>query len=138
MPALQSLAYPNSVIMTMDGLQEKWPQRQVRPGVPPNFQYDVELITVRRIGGGPDEDDVTDYPILQIACFAPSYLLASEMASEVQVEVMSWPLREIGPDKILVDEAEIYVGDQDLPDMFPDERKVVSSYRLGLRRQFRP
>lgn len=138
MPALQSLAYPNAVIMAMDGLQERWPARLVRPGTPPNFQYDRELITVRRIGGGPDEDDVTDYPILQIACFAPTYLLASNMASEVQVEVMSWPLKEIGPDKILVDEAEIYVGDQDLPDIFPDERKVVSSYRLGLRRQFRP
>lgn len=138
MPLLTSLPYPNAVVLAMDGFSERWPNRLVRPGAPPNFDYSVELITVRRIGGGPDEEDVTDYPVLLIGCYAPTYLGAADMAAEVQVEIMSWPLREIGPAKILVDEAEIYVGEQEVPDVYPDERRVTSSYRLGLRRQFRP
>lgn len=138
MPLLTSLPYPNAVILTMDGLAARFPDAEVRPKVPPNFDFAVELITVQRIGGGPDEEDLTDYPVLLVGCYAPTYLRAADLQSEVQVEIMSWPLTEVGPNKILVDEAEIYVGEQEVPDVYPDERRVTSTYRLGLRRQFRP
>lgn len=133
-----SVAYPSAVVLGMDGLAAAFPDAQVRPGPPPNFDNSYELITVQRVGGGPDEDDVTDYPVLQIGCYAPTYLRAADMQSEVQQEILSWPLREIGPNKILVDEAEIYVGEQEIPDVYPDERRVVATYRIGLRRQFQP
>ena len=136
------MAFPNSTVLGMDGLIAS--QRptikgvDVRPTVPPDYQYGRKLIVVRRIGGGPDEDGVTDYPVLQIACYAPSFLAASDMQGDVQDEVLGWPMKQIGPNKILVDEAEIYVGEQEIPDVYPDERRVVATYRLGLRRQFRP
>jgi hypothetical protein len=138
MPDLYSLPYPNATILTMDGLADRFPEADVRPGNPPNFQFDRKLIVVRRVGGGPDEDDLTDYPVLLVAAHAPNYLSASELQDDIQVEIKSWPLREIGPNKILVDEADIYVGEQEIPDVYPDERRVVATYRLGLRRQFRP
>jgi hypothetical protein len=60
------------------------------------------------------------------------------MQQDVQRQILAWPLTAVGPDAILVDEAEIYVGEQEIPDIYPDERRVVATYRLGLRRQFRP
>jgi hypothetical protein len=139
---IPTLAYPNSVVMTIDGLDGSTlsaiADADVRPGVPTNFDYGRKLIVVKRVGGGPDEDDLTDYPILQVACYAPSYLAAAEMQQDVQRQILAWPLTAVGPDAILVDEAEIYVGEQEIPDIYPDERRVVATYRLGLRRQFRP
>lgn len=133
-------ALPSAVVAVMDGLAAQFTTALVRPGVPPNFDYGVKLITVRRIGGQPDPDDPrSDEPIVMIGCYAPTYLLASELAGDVQLTVLSWPLTEIGvDDPVLVEWAEIYVGEQEVPDLYPDERRINSSYRLGLRRQFRP
>lgn len=138
MPALHSMAFPSATILAMDGLMAAFPDVAVRPSAPPNFDYGRKLIAVQRVGGGPDQDDETDYPVIQVACYAPTYLAAAELQSEVQVVIKSWPLTEVGPNKILVDEAEILVGEQEVPDVYPDERRVVATYRLGLRRQFRP
>lgn len=142
MPILQSMAYPNATILTMDGLEASTrteiADADVRPSVPANFDYGRRLIVVRRVGGGPDDEDLTDRPILQVQCYAPTYVVAAAMQDDVQVEILNWPMKEIGPSNILVDEAEIYVGEQEIPDVFPDERRVVATYRLGLRRQFRP
>lgn len=135
-------SYPNATVLAMDGLDASTrtpiADADVRPGPPQNFDYGRKLIVVRRVGGGPDEEDVTDYPVLLVACYAPSFLQATDMQNAVQAEIKSWPLRQIGPDQVLVDEAEIYVGEQEIPDVYPDERRVVATYRLGLRRQFRP
>jgi hypothetical protein len=120
MPLITSLAYPNATILVMDGLdasvRTEIALADVRPGVPANFDYGRKLIVVRRVGGGPDDDDLTDYPVVQVQCYAPSYLAAAAMQDACQVEILSWPMQEIGPNKILVD----------------------GTYRLGLRRQFRP
>lgn len=133
-------------MVAMNGLDDRFGSDTiVRPGPPPNYDFTQRLITVRRVGGGPDEEDITDYPVLQIACFASSYTMAAKMQNDVQAEVLSWPLTMINaafddePEwLVLVDEAELYVGEQEIPDVYLDERRVVATYRLGLRRQFRP
>lgn len=135
--------YPNAVLVVMDGLDVTFgSDTLIRPGPPPNYDYTHKLITVRRVGGGPDEDDVTDNPVMQVACYSSSYLTSAAMQAQVQQAIMSWPLTEItlqaDGSKVLVDEAEIYVGEQEIPDVYLDERRVVSTYRLGLRRQYRP
>jgi hypothetical protein len=60
---IPTLAYPNSVVMTIDGLDASTlsaiADADVRPGVPTNFDYGRKLIVVKRVGGGPDEDDLT-------------------------------------------------------------------------------
>jgi hypothetical protein len=37
---------------------------------------------------------------------------------------------------VLIDSAGIYVGEQELPDVYPDDRRITSTYQLGLRRQW--
>jgi hypothetical protein len=138
--------YPSAVMIGMNGLEARFgSDTMIRPGPPPNYDFSQKLMTVRRVGGGPDEEDLTDYPVLQIACFASSYTTAALMQKSVENEVLSWPLTMINaafdgepPWLALVDEAELYVGEQEIPDVYLDERRVVATYRLGLRRQFRP
>lgn len=128
-----SLAYPNAVIVVMDMLEGIAP---VRTSVGPNFDPGTELITVRRIGGTPDPDDVTDYPVVQVACYAPTYPAAAELAQSVQMRILTSVCTEVNG--VLIDEARIFVGEQEVPDVYPDDRRIVSTYQLGWRRQFRP
>jgi len=131
MPALESIAYPNAAVVVMDMLDDLG---TVRASVPPNFDTATPLIVVRRIGGAPDEDDVTDRPIVQVQCYGPTYPAAADLAASVQVRILTSPLTEVNG--VLVDEARIYVGEQEVPDVYPDDRRIVSTYQLGWRRQF--
>jgi len=125
--------YPNAGLVVMAMLDDIAP---ARPSVPPNFNVATELIVVRRVGGAPDADDITDYPVVQVACYAPTYMAAVDLAAAVQARILSSPLTEW--DGVLVDEARIFVGEQEVPDVYPDDRRIVSTYQLGWRRQFRP
>jgi len=133
MTTLASMAYPNARIVVMDLLEGI---ATVRASVPPNFDPATELIVVRRVGGAPDIDDVTDRAIVQVACYAPTYPAASDLADQVQERILSSPATEVNG--VLVDEARIFVGEQEVPDVYPDDRRIVSTYQLGWRRQFRP
>jgi len=136
MPTLESMTFPNAAIVVMDLLDDLG---VVRSSVPPNFDSATSLIVVRRIGGAPDEDDVTDNPIVQVACYGPTYPAAADLAASVQVRILTSPATEVGgPGGVIVDEARIYVGEQEVPDVYPDDRRIVSTYQLGWRRQFRP
>lgn len=130
---MTTLAYPNATVVVLDMLADI---ATVRTAPPPNFDVATELIVVRRVGGTPDPEDLTDRPIVQVACYAPTFLAATELAAEVQVRILSSPLTEVGG--VLVDEAAIFVGEQEVPDVYPDDRRIVSTYQLGWRRQFRP
>ena len=133
MPALESMAYPNATVVVMDMLEDVG---TVRASVPANFDPATPLIVVRRVGGSPDEDDVTDRPIVQVQCYGPTYPAAADLAQAVQVRILTSPCTEVNG--VLVDEARIYVGEQEVPDVYPDDRRIVSTYQLGWRRQFRP
>lgn len=121
--------YPNATVVVMDMLEGIAP---VRASVPPNFDVTTSLIVVRRVGGAPDEDDVTDQPLVQVACYAPTFLAASALAGQVQAKILSSPLTLVNG--VLVDEARIFVGEQEVPDVYPDDRRIVSTYQLGWRR----
>jgi hypothetical protein len=133
MPILESMAYPNAVDVLLDMLADI---ADTRTAVPPNYGATSELIVVRRLGGGPDEDDLTDNPIVQVACYAPTFPAATALAGAVQVRILSSPLTEVNG--VLVDEARVVTGEQEVPDVYPDDRRIVSTYQLGWRRQFRP
>jgi len=130
---MPTLAYPNATIVVMDLVADI---ATTRTSVPPNFDPATELITVRRVGGAPDADDVTDNPVVQVACYAPTYPAAAELAQAVQVRILSSPLTDVNG--VLVDDAHIFVGEQEVPDVYPDDRRIVSTYQLGWRRQFQP
>jgi hypothetical protein len=126
------LAYPDATLVVMDMLDGLAP---VRVAVPPDFDGGP-LIVVKRIGGAPDAADETDHPMVQVSCYAPNYPAASELAAAVQVRILSSPLTEING--VLVDEARVLIGEQEVPDVYPDDRRIVSTYQLGWRRQYRP
>lgn len=138
MPAITSLAYP-SAVLTMIALLEPLSTVNkpidVRVAPPPDYDGG-RLIIVKRIGGGPDSDDTTDYPIMLISSFGEDYYVADEVDKAAQVAILSSVLTEVNG--VLIDHAEIYVGEQEIPDVYPDERRINSTYRMGWRRQFRP
>ncbi len=128
------MAYPNAVRVVMDILKPLVPAGRVRTAVPASFE--PPLIVVRRIGGGPNANDDTDQPVIMVSYYHENYLAADDLSNAGEVAILSSPCTEVNG--VLVDEAEIYVGDIELPDVYPDERRINATYRFGFRRQFRP
>lgn len=129
MPALASIPYPdaNTVLMALLG--------DLAPtviAVPNNFE--PPLIFVRRIGGQPDADDVTDYPVVSVSVYGADYPSAQALMASVQVRILSAPLTEVNG--VLIDSSGIHVGEQEVPDVYPDDRRITATYQLGWRRQF--
>src|SRR5437764_15311817 len=108
MPALTSMPYPNAVKVAMALLGDLAPTRLAPP---PDFE--PPLIVVSRIGGQPNADDDTDYPLLLVSCYGDTYLAATALADAVQVRVLSSPLTEAGG--VLIETAEVWVGEQEVP-----------------------
>jgi hypothetical protein len=131
MPDLRSRTFPNAVRVCMNLLSDLAPVRVV---VPNDFR--PPLIVATRTGGQPDAEGETDYPIVLISCYGETYPLAEDLAGRVQYKIENSPLTEVGG--VLIDEADIYVGEQEIPDIYPDERRISTTYRFAWRRQFRP
>jgi hypothetical protein len=134
-PALQSIAFPDAnAVMTA-----------ILTPVAPVVLYlandfAVPIITVKRIGGQPDANDVTDFPIILVNFYGADYDAAQALASAGQVAILMSPLTAVtllDNSRVLIDSAGIYVGEQELPDVYADDRRITSTYQLGLRRQFR-
>jgi hypothetical protein len=129
MPLLTSRAYPdaNRVLIAM--------LSDIAPTVlriPNDFQ--PPLIQVRRVGGQPDPDDVTDYPIMLVSCYGATYGEAQDLLSQVQVRILTSPMTVV--DGVLVDSSGIHVGEVELPGPWPDDRRLNATFQLGWRRQF--
>lgn len=142
MPALQAIPFPdaNAVMMALlselviDGMPTEVPTVLVLPN-----DFDVPIIEVKRIGGQPDANDVTDFPIILVSYYGEDYDSAQKLASAGQTKILTSPLTEVtlyDASKVLIDSAGIYVGEQELPDIYPDDRRITSTYQLGLRRQW--
>lgn len=134
MPALQALAFPDANAVMMALLNSIAPTVLVVPN-----DFTPPLIEVKRVGGQPDPLDYTDLPILLVSYYGADYPSAQAMASAGQVKILTAPLTEVTLDdgsKVLIDSAGIWVGEQELPDVYPDERRINVTYQLGLRRQW--
>lgn len=141
MPALASTPFPDA---------NKVAQSLLSPIAPtvlriPN-DFDPPLIVVKRIGGQPDVEDLTDYPIVLVAVYGEDYLAAQDLMSQVQVKILTSPLTAVSiydtdnniTGQVLIDSAGIHVGEAELPDVFPDDRRITSTYQFGWRRPFHP
>lgn len=136
MPALQSIAFPDASLVMAAILTPVAPVVFYLPN-----DFASPIITVKRVGGRPDADDITDYPILLVSFYDDDYPSVSALASAGQVAILSSPLTQVVlPDHshVLIDTADIWIGEQELPDIYADERRITSTYQLGLRRQFLP
>lgn len=143
MPALTSIAYPDANAVMMALLSSRLTvSGQPVPAVLalPN-DFTPPVILVKRIGGQPDANDVTDFPIILVSYYGSDYPSTQALASDGQIAILTSPLTEVVlPDgsHVLIDSAGIYVGEQELPDVYPDERRITATYQFGFRRQFRP
>jgi hypothetical protein len=142
MPSLTSLPFPRAVSVVMDLLTIVPTIVTVNGSpltagaglsVPPGYQGDPFYV-VRRVGGTPDPDDLTDHPIILLASYAESYATAAKLSDLAQVRILSSGCTSVNG--VLVDTADIYVGEQEVPDEYADERRIVETYEFSWRRQF--
>jgi hypothetical protein len=134
-PALQSIAFPDANAVMSAILAPVAPVVLYLPN-----DFAVPIITVKRIGGQPNANDDTDFPIILVSYYGEDYDTAQALASAGQVAILSSPCTAVTLDngsRVLIDSAGIYVGEQELPDVYADDRRITSTYQLGMRRQFR-
>ena len=138
------LAYPDAELVVMS-IHETLASGPDDPLVVDTFLrsgWTPPLIMVNRIGGSPDQWDVTDYAIVRCAYYGEKRMDAWALAGRGESTMLGYRGRSIavpeyGADAtILVDSVDISVGGQQLPDEAPEDRRVVKDYVVGLRRQY--
>jgi hypothetical protein len=100
--------------------------------------FEPPFIRVQRTGGAPDAVDVTDYPIMSIGVWGTTRQAAWNLSRAVERLMLAVKHHEIEvPDVgwVLCDDAFINAGGEQLPDLDPDDRRVVQSFVLAFRRQ---
>lgn len=100
--------------------------------------FDPPFIRVQRTGGAPDAGDVTDYPIMTIGTWGKTRQAAWNLARAVErimigVRHHSIVVPDVGT--VLCDDSFLNAGGEQLPDLDPDDRRVVQGFVLGFRRQ---
>nr|WP_280442930.1 hypothetical protein [Nocardia brasiliensis] len=89
----------------------------------------VPFIQVNRVGG--TDDGITDRPVVQVAVFAATRAHAWALAEQVRHAVLGAAGALIGG--VLVDDARTAIGHQQIPEIDPDDRRVISTYQLSFR-----
>lgn len=134
LPTGTPLAYPDAELVLMDILESVWPGMVVT-WLPENAPDGT--IWIQRIGGGPDDSDITDYPTMRVATYGATRTAAWNLARDVERLITRYHGRRT-PAGWQVDYARLAVGGVLDPDLNPDDRRVIKNYDLGFRRQLEP
>lgn len=132
MPALTSMAYPNT-LKTVRALLADLGEVRLVP--PPNWEGG-RLITLAELPGRTNADDDTYFALVMISAWESSFNEAVDLANEVQVRVLSAGMTMHAD--VLIDSTGLYTGATEGPEMYPDERRIDAIYQFSWRRQFRP
>lgn len=89
----------------------------------------LPCIQVNRVGG--TDDGITDRPVVQVAVFAATRAQAWALAEQVRRAVLGVAGSLVGG--VLVDDARTAVGHQQIPEIDPEDRRVISTYQLSFR-----
>ena len=105
--------------------------------IAPTFTYlddpdAVPVIQVNRVGGS--ADSITDVARLQVAVFAASRAQVWQLASQIRDTILSAKGKRVNG--VLIDNATESIAGQQIPDIDPDDRRVISTYQLSFRRHF--
>lgn len=130
--------FPDLVLTLMD-LLDGTGSAAAHPSMPAGFASDTDkMIVVANSGGNLNDEGDTFYGIVRVETYAPTYPLAVDLGQRCQVKIETCPATEIGTAKTLVDSAELWTGPMEQPDDYPDDRRITTFYRLGVRRQVKP
>jgi hypothetical protein len=132
LPDWLPIPYPIAEDVLIDLLEPIWGIGKVVTYFPENAPDGT--IWVQRIGGGADEGDVTDYPLMRVSCYHDTRNLAIKLANDVQRVILGHRNRAT-PSGFVIDYASLDVGGSIDPDLDPDDRRVTANYTLGFRRQ---
>lgn len=132
MPALTSMAFPNTLVVGKALLEDIAP---VRLAPPPDFKGG-RLITLSELPGSTNADDDTYFALLLVSAWQSTFLEAVDLSNEVQVRILSAGMTQHAG--VLIDSTGLYTGATEGPELYPDERRIDAIYQLGWRRQFLP
>jgi hypothetical protein len=100
-----------------------------------DWEKNLPQVQVNRIGGS--ADDVTDTARLQVAVYNVDRASTWDLASQIREAVLNAAddIDNPAPGGVLIDSATEAVAGQQVPDLDPDDRRVISTYELSFRRQ---
>lgn len=133
---MTTLPYPDSEQVLKDLLTSL---ARTVTWLPPEFE--APIIHVQRIGGGPDEWDITDYPLMRLAFYGDTRNEAWSLAGQGEALILSYRGKTVSlpgapSDGVIIDYATLDVGGMLDPDLDPDDRRVIKNFTIGMRRQY--
>lgn len=133
---MTTLPYPDTEQVLMDLLR---PVGHTVTWLPPKFA--APIIHIQRIGGGPDDWDITDYALIRLAFYGDSRNEAWTLAAQGEALLISYRGRTVDrpgtpSDGVIIDFVALDVGGMLDPDLDPDDRRVIKNFTVGCRRQY--
>lgn len=104
----------------------------VGPRLYANFEIDLPVIRVRRIGGNSDRE--TDYPRTVVDVYADTYEVAAELAEDLRQEFLVNGSERFRTVHGRIDRCEVEVAPIEIPYSSPDVHHITATYRLSTRR----
>jgi hypothetical protein len=92
----------------------------------------LPVIQVNRIGGR--RDQITDVARIQVAVWASSRAEVRTLADDIDELILSAGNTRVNG--VLIDWTEQSIAGQQVPDVDPDDRRIISTYQLAFRRHF--
>jgi len=92
--------------------------------------WEPPIIVVQRVGGDMDLDTYSDLPLLELTFYGATRPAAWDLAIRGQRAVLDAEATAVAG--VLVETAEIVTGGQQVPDLDPDDRRVIVTARLSL------
>jgi hypothetical protein len=126
--------FPDAEAALMDLIVTVAPSATIATILDTGWEKNLPQIQVNRIGGS--ADDVTDTARLQVAVYHKTRALTWALASSIRELVLE--SANEAPGGVLIDSASEVIAGQQVPDIDPDDRRVISTYQLSFRRQNLP
>ena len=101
-----------------------------------DWEANLPQVEVHRVGGS--ADDVTDTARLQVAVYHSSRALVWALASDIRELILGVDDEGAVVNGVLIDSAHEVIAGQQVPDIDPDDRRIISTYELSFRRQNLP
>jgi hypothetical protein len=92
----------------------------------------LPVIQVNRVGGS--RDSITDVARVQVAVWAETRAQVWQLANQIRDLILYAGNTRVNG--VLIDWTEESIAGQQVPDIDPDDRRVISTYQFAFRRHF--